>query len=327
MKCDQMRRPNIGRFFLLPIICVDHTQIYDLCQRFQLHSFINYPVRTMVSNLYFSRLLKAIHQKLGIFLLSSLLLLLTWQCAQSSTEGANTTTKQESLEMPSTAKPTPAHLTDVNCWSENNQFMVAALLDSDDFFWKRFWVKIALLDASGKQLLIGADSFAIIPTHSSAVPPRGRTSFTWSFDKRKIAGEPDSIRLIDAMGQEVFAGPILIATKTSSVKVINGDPEDSTKTVEVAWRVNGTLENPLPGVVLEPCIDVLLYGTDERLYFTQGLQLNQDTAVVASDRYGQMLPGDKRNFGMAIGYESLPEALKNLKIGRVDFLGYEKRTE
>lgn len=129
------------------------------------------------------------------------------------------------------------------------------------------------------------------------------------------------------MGQEVFAGPILIATKTSSVKVINGDPEDSTKTVEVAWRVNGTLENPLPGVVLEPCIDVLLYGTDERLYFTQGLQLNQDTAVVASDRYGQMLPGDKRNFGMAIGYESLPEALKNLKIGRVDFLGYEKRTE
>ena len=276
---------------------------------------------------YFTKLRQSAPQKLGLFLLSSCVLLLTWQCAQSSGDGNTSGTKQESLEMPSTAKPTPAHLTDVNCWSENNQFMVAALLDSDDFFWKRFWVKLALVDASGKQLLIGADSFAIIPTHSSAVAPRGRTSFTWAFDKRKISGEPDSVLLLDAMGQEVFAGPILIAANTSSVKILNPDPKDSTANIEIAWRVNGTIENPLPGVVLEPCIDVLLYGTDQRLYFTQGLNLNQDTTIVASDRYGQMLPGDKRSFGMSIGYESLPEALKNLKIGRVDFLGYEKRTE
>ena len=240
--------------------------------------------------------------------------------------------EQEDTSMPKTAKVAKAHLTDVNCWSEGDMFYAAGIIDSDDFFWKRFWVELEIIDTNQQTVLVLADSFTIVPAHSWATPPRGRTTFFGSWKLADLKGTPDSVRLKSAQGVELNAGAILLVSDQKGVRVLENlasveSPEkmklDSTN--EIAWTISGTLENPLPQYAERPCIDVLLYGKDNRLYFTQAIDLNVDTTIIKSAAWGPMLPNEKRGFGMNIGYDALPAPLKKLKIGKVDILGFEKR--
>lgn len=231
--------------------------------------------------------------------------------------------KQEDTSMPKDAKAAQAHLTDVNCWSEGDMFYAAGIIDSDDFFWKRFWIELEIIDANQQILLVKSDSATIVPAHSWATPPRGRTTFFGSWKLADLKGTPDSIRLKSAKGIELKAGAILLVSNQRGVRMLSNAEKDTMN--EFAWTITGTLENPLPQYAERPCIDVLLYGKDNRLYFSQVLDLNSDTTIVKAGAWGPMLPNEKRGFGMNIGYDALPAPLKELKIGKVDILGFEKR--
>jgi hypothetical protein len=225
--------------------------------------------------------------------------------------------------MPKDVKPSKVVLNDVNCWTEGDMFYAAGIVDSEEFFWKRFWLELEVLDANQNLLKVKSDSFSIVPAHSYATPPRGRTSFFWSWKLSDIGGAPDSIRLHGAQGFELFPGAILLVSNQHGVKMLSSTVKDSMN--ELAWMITGTLENPLQQSADRPCVDILLYGKDDRLYFAQTLDLNQDTTIIKSSVWGPMMPAENRAFGMNISYEALPAPLKAQKIGRVDILAFEKR--
>ncbi len=232
-------------------------------------------------------------------------------------------TLQEDTTMPKTVKPAKVVLKDVNCWTEGDMFYVAGLIDSEEFFWKRFWVELEVIDANNQVLKVKSDSFAVVAAHSYATPPRGRTSFFWSAKLSDIAGTPDSIRLHGAQGLDVTPGAILLISNQSGVRMLSGDGKDTTN--ELGWMVTGTLENPLPQAANSPCVDLLLYGKDQRLYFAQALDMNRDTSIIKTSAWGPMLPEERRGFGFNISYEFLPTPLKEQKIGKLDILAFEKR--
>lgn len=240
--------------------------------------------------------------------------------------GSDTTEKFKKLEdtpMPKNTKVSQAHLTDVNCWSEGDMFYAAGIIDSDDNFWKRFWLELEIIDANQQLVLVKTDSATVVPGHSWATPPRGRTTFFGSWKLSDLKGTPDSIRLKTVQGVELNAGAILIVSNQRGVRMLANGTKDTIN--ELAWNITGTLENPLPQYAENPCVDILLYGKDNRLYFSQVLDLNADTTIIKSAAFGPMLPNEKRGFGLSIGYEALPTPLKELKIGKVDILGFEKR--
>jgi hypothetical protein len=43
------------------------------------------------------------------------------------------------------------------------------------------------------------------------------------------------------------------------------------------------------------------------------------------EREGPMKAGEKRNVGCTVSYDNLPERLRTVKIGKVEFLAFEER--
>lgn len=318
---------NIGRFFLLADNFLSLIHRFDPSLRTLRTISIYYIMENKIQFRVDSTAMKFLLGNIKNPLIGGALLLIGalavfGRCAQAGNPLIPERASKD-MAMPNTAKPAAGHLTDVSCWTENETFYIAALVDSDDMFWKRFWAELKIVDSQGQLLKVTNDSFALVPTHSYAVPPRGRTSLTWGIALKDIAGTPDSVILNKMMGQDVPAGAILIVSSLSTFKVLSNNA-DSTST-ELGWRVSGTVENPLPFEAAGPCIDLLIYGTDQKLYMTQALELNSDTALVKSQSYGPLFPQDKRAFGLNIVYDGLPQALRDKKIGKVDILGFEKR--
>jgi hypothetical protein len=227
--------------------------------------------------------------------------------------------------LPKDVKPANVVLTDVNCWVEGKMFYAVGLVDSREPFWLKIWLKLGVVDAKNQIVPFKSDSFCLVDTHADALYPRGRTAFFASWKLADLKGVPDSIYLKGAQSATVDPGAILIAQNLGGgIKVSFGDTS-STPALEKYVMVNGVVENPLPLNADNPGLSLLLYGTDHKLWFTQNLNLNVDASYIKVKMYGPMTPNEKRNFGMHVYYDSLPQAIRTKRIGRIDFLGYEKR--
>ena len=227
--------------------------------------------------------------------------------------------------LPKDLKPANVVLADVNCWVEGEMFYAVGLVDSRESFWIKTWLKIGVVDAKNQIVPFKSDSFCLVETHADALPPRGRTAFFASWKLSDLNGVPDSIQLRGAQSTTVDPGAILLAQNTGGgIKVSFGDTS-STTALEKYVIVRGVVENPLPLSADNPGLSLLLYGTDQKLWFTQNLNLNVDTSYIKAMVYGPMTPNEKRDFGMHVYYDNLPQAIRTKRIGRIDFLGYEKR--
>lgn len=99
-------------------------------------------------------------------------------------------------------------------------------------------------------------------------------------------------------------------------------------TEEIAWQVSGALLNPLPLTAARPCFEVLVYGTDNRLWSVLPFDPADATAVPNIQLEGSpmaMKAGEQRSFGLNLQYIFLPQVLREKKIGRVEVLAFEKR--
>jgi hypothetical protein len=256
--------------------------------------------------------------------LAAALLLTFCFCKQNSAADSNQITT-----LPADSKKVDFVLADVNCWIEDGFFHATGLVDSRENTWQKCVLGLQPLGANGQALKVNGDTISGVLPHSPAIAPRGRSVFYTRWPVSSIeGGAPDSIRLAVTMGTEVDAGAILLLDNVSAFKIMVGPADSSAPQTERGWRATGTLNNFLANFPANtPALSVLLYGTDKKLWFAQPLDLNADTTLIKSSVYGALPPATTRQFGLGIEYENLPKPLQAIRIGRVEFLGYDKREE
>ncbi|HPI08614.1 MAG TPA: hypothetical protein PLM41_19600 [Saprospiraceae bacterium] len=217
--------------------------------------------------------------------------------------------------------PVPVQITDLNCWTERGTFYVTGICNSQSDQWQKIRLRMTPFDSTGQALKINGGTEAEIPVFSAAIPPRGRSAFFQGWPMPVFSGKPDTCRIVEARGMVRDAGPVLLVQEQSGVKMaLPGGAEQG-------WQVGGVLSNPLTFEAAHPHLEMLLYGTDRRLWLAVALNI-QDPGLKNSlhvEGTGPMAPGSKRPFGMQVTYGNLPEQLNNLKIGRVDMLAFDNR--
>ncbi len=239
---------------------------------------------------------------------------------ENKTTGANSV-------LPHGTVSTNVNISNLNCWVEEGQFFVIGICNNDAHEWQKIWLAMTPLDAEGRPMKVNGDSSGVFVTFSDAVPPRGRTSFFASWPLSAFPAPPDSCIVKGAAALPLTAGPILIAREQSGVKMLVPEKPGDTTQLERAWLVNVVVENPLDMMSAHPKVEMLLYGNDNRLWFASVLdpEDEQQKQYVKAERNGPMEPKERRRIGTNVYYDDLPKALKEQKIGRVEFLAFEAR--
>ncbi len=240
----------------------------------------------------------------------------------------NETPPKPALLPPQATAPLNVSISDLNYWVESDRFFVVGICDNLSNDWQKIWLRMAPTDPAGKPITVNDASDAVFPTFSDAAPPRGRTSFMVEWPLSAFSGTPDSCTVTGGGAAAMTPGPILICIEKSGVKMLVGEMMgDSLVMVEKAWQVNVLVENPLDVQALHPRAELLLYGTDQRLWFVGVLNPEdpQQQQSVKAEREGPMAPQEKRRIGANVFYNSLPQALKDKRIGRVEFHAFEAR--
>jgi len=223
---------------------------------------------------------------------------------------------------------TSVDITDLNCWVERGQFFVAGVCDNLSGNWLKIWLQMQPMDAKGKLITVNGAPSVVFPTFSDAVPPRGRTSFFVEWPLSAFPVMPDSCIVTGAGAVTLSPGPILVSTEQGGVKMlVPAAPGDTMSTVERAWQVHVMVENPLDVQAAHPRVELLVYGTDKRLWFASVLNPEDPNQkeVVNAEREGPMAPKEKRRFGARVFYDNMPQALQEKKIGRVEFQPFDAR--
>lgn len=229
--------------------------------------------------------------------------------------------------LPANAQPINVEISQVNCWVELDQFFVTGICANKSTTWQKIWLEATPLDADGNALSIEKHPSVILPTFSDAVPPSGQSSFFNAWPLHAFSGTPHSFKLKIAGATTQNSGPILVASKINSMKMLASTAPDQPATEEIAWQVNGSILNPLPTIANHPRLEVLVFGTDNRLWLSTLLN-PEDPASQANfqfERKGPLQAQEDRPFTLQVFYASLPKALKEQKIGRVEILPFEAR--
>lgn len=215
-----------------------------------------------------------------------------------------------------------------NCWIEKGNFNVVGVCYNLSAEWQKIWLNLAPLDAKGKPVAISKHASVVIPTLSDAVPPNGRTSFSASWPIKDFSGKPDTCVIILAGATLQKEGPILVTPTSNGLKMLKPMEPGQKEPVELGWQISGTLSNPLPLVAAHPRLEVLIYDTDFKLWFSTLVNTEdpQNRSIFQFlERQGPLQPKEDRFFTLQLYYQSLPQALKDKKIGKVDILPFEAR--
>lgn len=215
-----------------------------------------------------------------------------------------------------------------NCWIEKGNFNVVGVCNNFSSEWQKIWLNVAPLDEKGKPVAILNHASVVIPTFSDAVPPNGRTSFSASWPVKNFSGKPDTCIITLAGATLQKEGPILVTPTTNGLKMFKPLDPGQTVAEELGWQISGTLSNPLPLVAAHPRLEVLIYDTEFKLWFSTMVNTEdpQNKSIFQFlERQGPLQPKEDRYFTLQLYYQALPQALKDKKIGKVDILPFEAR--
>jgi hypothetical protein len=251
-------------------------------------------------------------------------------CGEKSTSVAVSPEPWNIKSLPQEATEVNASVFTLNAWAEQGRFMVAGLCSSASEKWLKLWVELRFLDENGNPVPVMGHATAIVPTFSDAMPPYGRSSFMgyWAlagFGKKA----PKSCEVVSIKGVPQAEGPILVATNVSGLKMgVNVGAKMGEPLEEIAWQMQGELQNPLDMTASKPEIEVFVYGTDEKLWYCTLVDpaTPEGQAVfnfIGKD--GPLAPKESRYFQLRVFYENLPQVLKDIKIGRIDLAPFEGR--
>jgi len=229
--------------------------------------------------------------------------------------------------LPTNAKSIEIKISNLNSWVEHDKFFVTGICSNLTSEWQKIWLEAVPMNQAAKPISIAKHSAVVIPTLSDAVPPNGRTSFFASWPLSAFSGVPFSCKVKGAGATPQVSGPILVVPMVNAMKMLVPPAPDQPATVEKAWQVSGSVSNPLPLIAAHPRLEVLIYGTDNRLWMST--LLNPEDPTIKQffhfEREGPLQPNEDRPFTLQIFYEGLPQALQEKKLGRVEILPFEAR--
>ncbi|MEO6758794.1 MAG: hypothetical protein ABIO24_05010 [Saprospiraceae bacterium] len=224
---------------------------------------------------------------------------------------------------------TIATITDLNCWREQGVFFVTGICANNSDNWQKIWLRMEPMDSTGRSINITNTSSYVFSAHSEAVPPRGRTSFFYGWKLEDFGGVPDSARMFVAGGEPRSPGAVIIAQEPTGVRMMasTASRDDPGVMKEVGWQCGMVMNNALDSVARHPRAEILLYGTDNRLWLS--MVLNQEDSeqrsFVTVDGEGPLQPREKRHLDCKMYYYHLPNRLKQIMIGKVEFLAFDAR--
>jgi len=241
----------------------------------------------------------------------------------------STDRKVQSNGMPANAAPIQVQVSHLNCWTENGHFYVTGICNSQSDQWQKIWLRMEVLDNSGKVVSINGNTEVIIPVFSAAAPPRGRSAFFQGWLLGDFSDMPDTGRVTGAVAVGQQAGPVLLVEGLSGVRMLvpAGSGSAAAASWERGWQISAELSNPLERMAEHPRLELLLFGKDNRLWYAAVLNPEDDRLkdVLKMDTAGPLPPGSKRRFGTLVDYANLPQTLQTQKIGRVEMLAFEDR--
>ncbi|MFN0213617.1 MAG: hypothetical protein ACKVT2_05125 [Saprospiraceae bacterium] len=245
---------------------------------------------------------------------------------QNCAEKAPELTRPLNSELiPTDAKPIPSNVYKVNCWVEQEKFNAVGVCTNTSAGWQKIWLEAAPLNAAGKPISISKCSSVFLATFSDAVPPNGRTSFFFSWPLADFSEKPDSFSIKSVVASPKPSGPILVVPFSNGLQMFSqsvpGQPSME------GWHVSGSLSNPLEMESLHPRLEVLVYGTDRRLWLSTVLNPEEPNArqIYQTEVEGPLKPGEERPFRLQVYYQALPKPLQDQKIGNVEILPFEAR--
>lgn len=229
--------------------------------------------------------------------------------------------------LPEGAAPVNIRIDDLNCWVEQGQFYVTGLCSNESMSNQEIWLRMEPQDEAGKPLEISGCPAAIVPVFSSRIAAKGRSAFFRGWPVGKFSGVPAKCNISCAGAVTIDAGPVLLVEQLSGVKILAPKAEGQPATEEKAWQINAVLNNALPRTAEHPCLELLLYGADKKLWLAKRLDPSdpETKQVLTMDKSGPMQGGEKRTFGLQVFYNHLPAALQEKKIGRVEMLAFNEQ--
>jgi hypothetical protein len=247
------------------------------------------------------------------------------QVAQTASDTTTIASRFVSDTIPAGADTITVGFRDLNYFTSNDHFCIVGIVDNPSNAWQKIWLRAYLKDSTGNIVLINGDSSVIVRAFSDAVPPRGATAFFVAVPRGQISGIPVGCTMEGAGAVRRPSGAILLTSEIGGVRVLYQDPADTSKMKETVFNLQATLENPLDMNAYHPRIVLLVYGKDEKLYFTQVVNPDKRSSPIRQERDGPLAPGEKRKFTCPIYYEMLPEQLQNSLIGRVAVQAFDAR--
>ena len=231
--------------------------------------------------------------------------------------------------MPANAKPVEVQISQFNCWKEGSNFYVTGICNSQSDQWQKIWLRMEPKDSTGKALYFNGAASVEFPVFSAAIPPRGRSAFFKGWPLKFFSKMPDTCVVSAAGGVIKEAGPVLLVEGLSGVRMLVpvSPGSDSSGNREIGWQISATLSNPLTMKAEEPCIELLIYGTDQKLWFANSINMKDANARnnLQTDDYGPIPAGAKRLISTRLTYGNMPRQIELQKIGKVEVLAFENR--
>lgn len=229
--------------------------------------------------------------------------------------------------LPEGAVPVNIRIDDLNCWSEQGQFFVTGICSNESMSTQEIWLRIAPQDSAGAPVAISHHPAAIVRVFSTGVAPKGRSAFFAGWPLSGFSGTPATCQITCAGAQAREAGPVLLVEQLSGVRMATPKAPGMPATEEKAWQINAVLNNALPRTAAHPRLELLLYGTDNKLWFSTLLNPeNQETKqMLRLEKTGALQGGEKCAFGLNVYYDRLPAALQEKKIGHVEMLAFDEQ--
>ncbi len=219
---------------------------------------------------------------------------------------------------------------DTNFWIEGDSiFCVTGIVDNKRMNWQKIWLRVDMKDAAGAPVSIKGRDALILRAFSEAVPPFGASSFFYTIPLKRLSARPANCTFSGAASQNVAEGPILVGGMQSNVKAFSG-PDTFANTDdrrESAWLITTDITNPLPLIANHPRLNVLVYGRDQKLWFSQVLNPEDTlTKMVVMQPPAPIAGGTSASAFFQVNYGGLPNILNQTRIGRIDVMLFDARS-
>jgi hypothetical protein len=230
-----------------------------------------------------------------------------------------------SLQAPESSN-TLQEVKESNFYIDHDTIHVLGVVSNKDVKACRQLIAIEFFDANNQMLDVKGAPFQkadTVHTINPTVLGMGWSGFSYTIPKNAVVGTVQSVKVrpIGATFME-SKRPILFESQ-GFFKALKSDTDIATgevkqEPIEVSWNGNGQIINPFDVSSFPPHLELWVFGTDNKLYVVEHLDPSYEKARLNIGSASSLAPMEKRPVTIKVDVETLPQVLKDLKIGRIE---------